>query len=102
MVDKNADRVTITDVTLREFGQNVPGTYIHIFTPGIRARIASKLMDAGFRSLEVLSCIHPKVAPAVSCSIMAAIASMISGVFLPVAASRHLLPGPYHGLNPRL
>lgn len=66
MVDKKADRVTITDVTLREFGQNVPAAYLHIFTPGIRAKIASELMDAGFRSLEVLSCIHPKVAPAMN------------------------------------
>ena len=64
MADKNADRVTITDVTLREFGQNVPGTYLHIFKPRIRTKIASELMDVGFRSLEVLSCIHPKVAPA--------------------------------------
>ncbi len=64
MADKKTDSVTITDVTLREFGQNVPGTHLHIFTPGIRARIASELIDAGFRSLEVLSCINPKVAPA--------------------------------------
>ena len=54
----------ITDVTLREFGQNVPGAYLHVFTPGIRARIASDLMNAGFRSLEVFSCIRPKTAPA--------------------------------------
>jgi len=66
MADKNADSVTITDVTLREVGQNVPAAYMHIFTQGIRARIASALMDAGFRSLEVLSCIHPKVAPAMN------------------------------------
>ena len=54
----------ITDVTLREFGQNVPGAYLHIFTPGIRARIASDLINACFRSLEVFSCIRPKTAPA--------------------------------------
>jgi len=66
MADKNVDRVTITDVTLREFGQNVPAAYMHIFTPGIRTKIASELMGAGFRSLEVLSCIHPKVAPAMN------------------------------------
>ena len=66
MVDKNADRVTITDVTLREFGQNVPAAHMHIFTPEIRAKIASELVDLGFRSLEVLSCIHPKVAPAMN------------------------------------
>ena len=66
MVDKNADSVTITDVTLREFGQNVPAAYIHIFTPEIRVKIASELINAGFRNLEVLSCIHPKVAPAMN------------------------------------
>ena len=66
MTDRKTDRVTITDVTLREFGQNVPGTQLHIFTPGIRIRIASEQMDLGFRSLEVHSCIHPKVAPAMS------------------------------------
>jgi len=66
MADRKTDSVTITDVTLREFGQNVPAAYLHIFTPGIRAKIASALMDAGFTSLEVLSCIHPKVAPAMN------------------------------------
>ena len=66
MADTKAGSVTITDVTLREFGQNVPAVYMHIFTPGIRARIASDLIDAGFRSLEVFSCIHPKVAPAMN------------------------------------
>jgi len=64
--NKRVDRVTITDVTLREFGQNVPAAYMHIFTPGIRARIASALMDAGFRNLEVLSCISPRLAPAMN------------------------------------
>ncbi len=58
------DRVIITDVTLREFGQNVPGTHLHVFTPEMRARVASELIDLGFPSIEVLSCIHPKVAPA--------------------------------------
>jgi len=64
MADKKADFVTITDVTLREFGQNVPGTHLHIFTPEIRVKTASELMDLGFRNLEIFSCIHPKVAPA--------------------------------------
>ena len=66
MADRKTDRVTITDVTLREFGQNVPATHLHIFTPGIRARIASELLDAGFRNLEILSCISPKLAPAMN------------------------------------
>ena len=58
------ERVIITDVTLREFGQNVPETHLHLFTPEIRVRVASSLMDLGFSSLEVLSCIHSKIAPA--------------------------------------
>jgi len=58
------ERVVITDVTLREFGQNVPETHLHLFTPEIRVRVASSLMDLGFSSLEVLSCIHSKIAPA--------------------------------------
>ena len=66
MADRKTDSVTITDVTLREFGQNVPATYLDIFTPGIRTKIASQLMDVGFHNLEVLSCIHPKVAPAMN------------------------------------
>jgi len=66
MADKKTDSVTITDVTLREFGQNVPAPYLHIFTPGIRTKIASELMDVGFHNLEVLSCIHPKMAPAMN------------------------------------
>ncbi|MEJ2587208.1 MAG: hypothetical protein P8165_06420 [Deltaproteobacteria bacterium] len=58
------DRVTITDVTLREFGQNVPKMHLHLFTPDIRSRIARDLMAIGFLNIEVFSCIHPKVAPA--------------------------------------
>lgn len=58
------DRVIITDVTLREFGQNVPIRHLNVFTPSLRIRIALDLMDLGFRNLEVLSCIHPKTAPA--------------------------------------
>ena len=58
------DRAIITDVTLREFGQNVPGNYLHVFTPEMRARLALELIDLCFPSIEVLSCIHPKVAPA--------------------------------------
>jgi hydroxymethylglutaryl-CoA lyase len=51
---------------LREYGQNVPANYLHIFTPEIRVKIASMLLDAGFANIEVLSCIHPKVAHAMN------------------------------------
>jgi hydroxymethylglutaryl-CoA lyase len=58
------NKVIITDVTLREYGQNVPASHMHIFTPEIRIGTAKMLADAGFRNMEVLSCIHPGIAPA--------------------------------------
>jgi hydroxymethylglutaryl-CoA lyase len=64
MTDDKTDSVTITDVTLREFGQNVPAGYLHIFTPEIRVKIALQLIDAGFRTIEILSCVQPRVSPA--------------------------------------
>jgi hydroxymethylglutaryl-CoA lyase len=63
--DKN-DSVTITDVTLREYGQNIPAEYLHIFTPEIRVEIALQLIDAGMRNIEILSCVHPRVSPAMN------------------------------------
>jgi hydroxymethylglutaryl-CoA lyase len=62
--DRNVNEVVITDVTLREYGQNVPASFLHIFTPQIRIEIALKLVGAGFRNLEILSCAHPRIAPA--------------------------------------
>ena len=66
MKQGEADSVTVTDVTLREYGQNIPGKYLHIFTPEIRVEIALRLMNAGIRNIEILSCIHPKIAPAMN------------------------------------
>jgi len=63
--DKN-DEVIITDVTLREYGQNIPGNYLHIFTPEIRVEIALRLIDAGLTTIEILSCAHPKISPAMN------------------------------------
>ena len=63
--DKN-DSLTITDVTLREYGQNIPAEYLHIFTPEIRVEIALLLIDAGMRNIEILSCVHPRVSPAMN------------------------------------
>ena len=60
------DPVTITDVTLREFGQNVPAEYLHVFTPEVRADMARRLADAGFKHIEVFSCVNPRVAPAMA------------------------------------
>lgn len=60
------EKAAITDVTLREFGQNVTGDYLHIFTPELRVEIASTLIGLGFRTIEVFSCVHPRVAPAMA------------------------------------
>jgi len=56
--------VVITDVTLREYGQNVPRSFLSLFSPRIRINLALQLIDAGFHNLEVLSCVHPRIAPA--------------------------------------
>lgn len=58
------ENVVITDVTLREYGQNVPASSLQIFSPQVRINLALKLIDAGFRNLEVLSCVHPRISPA--------------------------------------
>ena len=63
---ESADTVIITDVTLREYGQNVPSCFLHVFSPQIRIEIAQKLIRLGFRSIELLSCVHPRIAPAMS------------------------------------
>jgi hydroxymethylglutaryl-CoA lyase len=75
--DRNAAEVVITDVTLREYGQNVPSSFLHVFTPRIRIEIALKLLEAGFRNLEVLSCVHPRIAPAMTREAIRAIAQGI-------------------------
>jgi hydroxymethylglutaryl-CoA lyase len=66
MAHNNNDRVIITDVTLREYGQNIPAPYLHIFTPKIRVEIALKLIEAGIGHIEIISCVHPRVSPAMN------------------------------------
>ena len=63
---ENEDKVIITDVTLREFGQNVPSSFLRVFSPQIRIEIAQRIIRLGFRSIEVFSCVHPRIAPAMS------------------------------------
>jgi hydroxymethylglutaryl-CoA lyase len=58
--------VILTDVTLREHGQNVPVEGLATFTPRARADLAHALRDAGFARLELMSCVNPKVAPAMA------------------------------------
>lgn len=56
----------ITDVTLREHGQNLASADLPAFSPKVRARMARGLIQAGVRSLEVFSCVHPRLAPAMA------------------------------------
>lgn len=63
---ESADRVILTDVTLREYGQNVPSPFLHLFSPQIRIEIAQRLVRIGFKGIEVLSCVNPRIAPAMS------------------------------------
>lgn len=63
---EDTDRAIVTDVTLREYGQNVPAQSLDVFSPRIRIEIAQKLIRLGFGSIEVLSCVHPRIAPAMS------------------------------------
>ena len=58
--------VFVTDVTLREHGQNVPAEGLDTFSPEARASFAHALRDAGVRRMEVLSCVSPRVAPAMA------------------------------------
>lgn len=57
-------KLIIRDVTLREFGQNVPTGYLHIFNPMVRVEIAKRLLQAGIKEIELFSCINPRIAPA--------------------------------------
>jgi len=63
---ERADRVILTDVTLREYGQNIPSSFLRLFSPKIRVEIAQRLVRVGFEGIEVLSCVNPRIAPAMS------------------------------------
>ncbi|MBP1742014.1 MAG: hmgL, partial [Deltaproteobacteria bacterium] len=63
---ERADRVILTDVTLREYGQNVPSRFLHVFSPQKRIELAQTLIRLGFTGIEVFSCVHPRIAPAMS------------------------------------
>ncbi len=65
--------VTITDVTLREHGQNVREDELPAFTAASRASVARGLQRAGIRRLEVFSCVHPRVAPAMARTLIEAV-----------------------------
>jgi hydroxymethylglutaryl-CoA lyase len=58
--------IQITDVTLREFGQNLKQHHLPFFTPIIRVEMTRALIKAGFKYIEVFSCVSPRIAPAMS------------------------------------
>jgi len=66
MDEPTIPNVRLPDVTLREHGQNVTVEGLRRFTPGERASFACSLASAGVRRLEILSCVHPRVAPAMA------------------------------------
>lgn len=77
MPDRHAPKVLVTDVTLREHGQNVPSNRLESFSTETRIHMAGQLMEAGVRALEVFSCVHPRVAPAMAPDILGRIASAL-------------------------
>lgn len=58
--------VTVRDVTLREYGQNVPASALELFGIERRLSIARGLMRAGISTFEVASTASPRVAPAMA------------------------------------
>jgi isopropylmalate/homocitrate/citramalate synthase len=72
--------VIITDVTLREYGQNVSSEFLHLFTPAKRLEIARKLAEAGFKRIEIFSCINPKLAPAMEETALKEISSSLGRI----------------------
>lgn len=57
-------QIIVRDVTLREFGQNVPVQGLEHFTVERRLWLARALIDAGFTTIEVASTASATVAPA--------------------------------------
>lgn len=60
------ERVQVADVTLREHGQNVRAEELDRFSVDLRVETARSLVAAGVRRLEILSCVSPRVAPAMA------------------------------------
>jgi hydroxymethylglutaryl-CoA lyase len=71
------DRVEVADVTLREHGQNVRTEELERFSVDLRAETARALVNAGVRRLEILSCVSPRVAPAMAESLIRRVAAAV-------------------------
>ena len=53
---RNVPNVEVSDVTLREHGQNVTEEELEAFSVALRVSTASALVEAGFKRLELVSC----------------------------------------------
>ena len=60
-------------MTLREHGQNVRADGLGRFCASLRIETARALVAAGVRRIEILSCVAPRVAPAMSEELLAAV-----------------------------
>jgi len=86
----------LSDVTLREHGQNVGENDLSEFTVKSRIKTAEALIEAGFKRLELLSCVSPKVAPAMAPRL---IESVAHGVGRPPGVEIVTLVANMKGLN---
>ncbi|MFC1482564.1 hypothetical protein ACFL51_02035 [Myxococcota bacterium] len=75
--DPTDEVVRVADVTLREHGQNVTRADLHRFDVDLRIATAKRLVQAGVRRLEVLSCVSPRIAPAMDASLAGPVAQGI-------------------------
>lgn len=67
----------LSDVTLREHGQNVKKQELPAFSSETRIKTALALIHAGFKRLEMISCVSPSVAPAMSVHLIQEIAHAV-------------------------
>lgn len=93
---RNVPNVEVSDVTLREHGQTVTEEGLHEFSVEMRVSTASALVEAGFKRLELVSCVSPQVAPAMS---EALIREVTEGVGRPADVRLVTLVPNRHGLE---
>jgi hydroxymethylglutaryl-CoA lyase len=74
---QHLDTAILSDVSLREHGQNVSKQGLKRFSVARRIAVAKALIKAGFRRLEVISCVSPHIAPAMEETQIATIANAV-------------------------
>ncbi len=91
-----APTVEVSDVTLREHGQTVTEEGLETFTVQQRVQTARALVEAGFKRLELVSCVSPRVAPAMDTSLLEAVTQ---GVGQPPGVRIVTLVPNHHGFD---